>query len=120
MLEDQKIVDAIREVASSAPEYIYKSPDQIIRNCRYFDYGGNPSCLIGHALAKCGVEPFEFDDFKNYESVASHILDTLGVYDKTVRLAALTAQRVQDDGGSWKMAGSSFEHVLVTNGSIYA
>ena len=55
MLEDQKIVDAIREVASSAPEYVYRTPDEANIDCRYFDYGGNPSCLIGHALAKCGL-----------------------------------------------------------------
>ena len=116
----EQFVRAFREVVREYPNAYGDAVHPTSGGCYYFNADGTPSCIIGHALAKCGVEPFEFDDFKNYESVASHILDTLGVYDKTVRLAALTAQRVQDDGGSWKMAGSSFEHVLVTNGSIYA
>ena len=116
----EQFVHAFREVVRENPNGYGDARHPKSNGCYYFNADGTPSCLIGHALAKCGVEPFEFDDFKNYMVIANYILDTLGVYDKTVRLAALTAQRVQDDGGSWKMAGSSFEHVLVTNGSIYA
>lgn len=107
MLEDQKIVDAIREVASSAPEYVYKSPNQTNRACLYFDHGGNPSCLIGHALAKCGLTE---DDVIE----GSAALDVLGVkgIDEDVALAATVAQDVQDGGGTWGYALEAFNETL--------
>lgn len=116
----EQFAHAFREVVREYPNAYGDAVHPTSGGCYYFRQDGTPSCVIGHALAKCGVEPFGFHARNNYESAADTVLDTLGVYDKTVRLAALTAQRVQDDGGSWKMAGSSFEHVLVTNGSIYA
>lgn len=111
MLEDQKIVDAIREVASSAPEYVYRNPDEANIDCRYFDYGGNPSCLIGHALAKCGLTE---DDVT--EGLAA--FDVLGVkgIDEDVALAATVAQGKQDVGETWGTALEAFNETLKEHG----
>ena len=111
MLEDQKIVDAIREVASSAPEYVYKSPNQTNRACLYFDYGGNPSCLIGHALAKCGLT----EDDVTEGSAALDVLGAKGI-DEDVALAATVAQDVQDGGGTWGYALEAFNEALKEHG----
>ena len=116
----EQFVHAFREVVRENPNGYGDARHPKSNGCYYFNADGTPSCIIGHALAKCGVEPFEFDDFKNYMVIANHILDTVGVYDKTVRLAALTAQRVQDDGDTWQNAGISFESALGESGKTYA
>ena len=106
MLEDQKIVDAIREVASSAPEYVYRASDGS-NGCYYFNVDGTPSCLVGHALAKCGLTE---DDVTE----GSAALDVLGVkgIDEDVALAATVAQDVQDGGGTWGYALEAFNETL--------
>ena len=107
MLEDQQVVNAIREVASSAPEYVYKSPDQTNRDCLYFDYGGNPSCLIGHALAKCGLT----EDNVVEGAPARSILAENGI-GNTVAWAATVAQDEQDGGVAWGSALEAFNETL--------
>ena len=111
MLEDQKIVDAIREVASSAPEYVYRTPDSTTLYCLYFDYGGNPSCLIGHALAKCGLT----EDDVIEGSAALDVLGAKGI-DEDVALSATVAQDVQDGGGTWGYALEAFNKALKEHG----
>ena len=116
----EQFVHAFREVVREYPNAYGDAVHPTSGGCYYFRQDGTPSCIIGHAIAKCGVEPFGFDSPQNYDSAADEVLRTLGMRDLGVLWAAAAAQRAQDDGGSWKMAGSSFEHVLVTNGSIYA
>ena len=111
MLEDQKIVDAIREVASSAPEYVYKIPDSTTLYCLYFDHDGNPSCLIGQALAKCGLT----EDDVTEGSAAFDILTKNGFGDDVARAAA-SAQEKQDSGETWGSALEAFNETLRGHG----
>ena len=111
MLEDQQVVNAIREVASSAPEYVYTKPNPTNGACLYFDESGNPSCLIGHALAKCGL----MEDDVIEGSAALDVLGAKGI-DEDVALAATVAQDVQDGGGTWGYALEAFNEALKEHG----
>ena len=108
MLEDQQVVNAIREVASSAPEYVYKSPSSPSNFLGlYFDYGGNPSCLIGQALAKCGITKEDVT-----EGMAAKAVLTENGIGNTVAWAATVAQDEQDGGGTWGSALEAFNETL--------
>lgn len=111
MLEDQKIVDAIREVASSAPEYVYKIPDSTTLYCLYFDHDGNPSCLIGQALAKCGLTKEDVTEGAS----AFKVLAEKGI-DDVVAAAAEIAQDKQDNGETWGSALEAFNETLKEHG----
>ena len=115
----EQFAHAFREVVREYPNAYGDAVHPTSGGCYYFRQDGTPSCVIGHALAKCGVEPFGFHARNNYESAADTVLDILGVYEVDVRWAAAAAQDTQDAGATWQNAGISFESALAESGKTY-
>lgn len=54
----KRLIASVRKFAAERPDYIYKNADNNYPwkvGCVYFTKDGNPSCLIGHALADFGL-----------------------------------------------------------------
>lgn len=52
----RKLEAAIRSLAKAHPDKIGRGDDG---SCVYFDFNGQPSCIIGHAFNSFGVDPNE-------------------------------------------------------------
>lgn len=96
-------------VAERGENYVYKAP--LDGDCVYVDQDGNPSCLIGAAIAK--IDPSllpEWGDFANDGGAAAtfgHVLST-----HRLALAADQAQNTQDGGGTWGDALENYKWTL--------
>ena len=110
---DEQFIAALREVVAGNEDFVYtkvKSDDgdEDESRCRYVDYNGKPSCLIGQALSKCGIVVPEALEGKPAETILRELTGTSG----RVHAAAGRAQAVQDTGSPWGVALNDFEYVL--------
>lgn len=94
----QKLIAETRKVATEKPDFVYEGV------CQYVD-GGEPACLIGHALWNLGLidESLEFrsvnDDGVRF--VANHLGIAL---DDAEESWLLRTQSRQDNGLPWGAA----------------
>ena len=85
--------------------------------CRYFDEDGKPVCIVGHALAIMGMEPFDVGASANSQRFyaladENHFTHSVDVEDQCLIDAIDAAQREQDDGATWGHALSVFHDGL--------
>lgn len=111
---DEQFIAALREVVAGNEDFVYTkvksdNGDDAAFQCRYFDLNGNPSCLIGQALFKCGIVVPEALEGKPAETILRELTGT----SERVHVAAGRAQAVQDTGSPWGVALSDFEYVLM-------
>lgn len=67
-----------------------------------------PACIVGLALAKMGFAADQMDVITN----APEIMEQLDVGSNEERCAAMCAQEVQDNGGSWGEALKEYHNSL--------
>lgn len=114
--KDRQFIDAIRAiVAETGEDHVYERIDDgndPHRSCWYV-HDGQPSCLIGRALHRIGV-PLDLLA-RNEGTSALSLMEDIGGFSYTVRLAADLAQDVQDGqdkGNTWGDALRVFDHRL--------
>jgi hypothetical protein len=110
-ITDAQIFDAIRKVAESAPDTVYRTtiPDHQYSgsDCFYVhtDGDGNPvsaGCIIGKALHALGV-PLE--TLREQEGVtANRVMLNLGIGSADAQDTARDVQISQDHGNTWEYA----------------
>ena len=108
--EEEFTVAIEKAVADKGEDYVYNVPDDAKKSCVYV-YGGQPSCLIGQALANMGL-PLDsrWDDLSS--SSASHILRLFFDTPDTVIHAATRAQNTQDRMETWGEALKEYKLAL--------
>jgi hypothetical protein len=111
--DEQKVVTDLRAVvATKGPDYVYPRGGKhggMGEDCVYFEPNGEPSCIIGHVLARHGVtlEDLRHDteDLNEGSSVAQLIMDGLlrldGPYERDLRDFLQDVQAFQDRGVPW-------------------
>ena len=111
---DEQFISVLREVVAGNEDFVYvkvkpaDNTDDAVSKCRYFDHNGNPSCLIGQTLFKCGIVVPEALEGTGASGVLRELTNT----SEVVHAAASRAQAVQDAGSPWGVALSYFERVL--------
>lgn len=104
----------VKKVAAEQPDYVY---ERIEGKCRY-EFAGEPSCLVGHALFRLGVPAelvAEFNDYGPIEQVISAHSEVFGEYsDMEFNYLSLliAAQDGQDDQYPWGAAVSYAEEFV--------
>lgn len=109
----------LHELAAERPDYVYERPYQPGKAaaCVYSTHDGQPSCIIGHVIAR--LDPDEFKDIHNMEW-RENKGDSCGVVDlawsdqfTNEQVSALSvAQGAQDAGEQWRDAVASFDSLL--------
>lgn len=123
-ITDQQIYDAIRKVATEAPETIYRDtvPDHMRgytpSGCYYVHSDATDvtklaaGCLIGKALHSLGVSLSDMAD-TNMAS-APVMMDRLGIGSGKARFVALDIQERQDSGIPWGNAIQGVRELAVS------
>jgi hypothetical protein len=100
-----ELTDIINEVG---PDTVYYSPGD--DGCVYF-YGGQPSCIVGHLLAKHGVTQEDLDEAGcNAETGALSFFEVdffdepIFAPDPAVKVLLSTVQKQQDRLVPWRQA----------------
>lgn len=118
--ENQAFINALNDVVKEKGEdFIYTR-----ERCVYF-VDEQPSCLIGMVLARVGHTEDEINNLPTSVTCipvssenAEEIMQKLG-YDVRVCNAALIAQDIQDERGTWGDARTWFINYLSTSTKIY-
>jgi hypothetical protein len=107
---DEAFIDAITaEVEAAGPDFVYQ--EDPFQTCDYVR-DGQPSCLIGRALARLGMsveelKTFDANDLPNPTNIrnpsAAGIMYSLG-FSERVTAAADVAQGLQDSCRTWGRA----------------
>lgn len=85
--------------------------------CRYFEYDGSPSCLVGHAFAEeLKTAGIVFGTWENEDGINSRsILEKISIEPDAVTYLSI-AQEQQDFGQTWgdavKLADERIDSVL--------
>lgn len=82
-------------VAAAGEDYIYNPPELV---CKYF-YNGEPSCIVGHWLARHGITEVDYKDNTLIFINARRNLDLDIAGDAALFLSKV--QFRQDNGDSW-------------------
>ena len=93
----------IRAIVQESPYTVYSTP--VIDNagnkaCVYFDAEGNPSCLIGHGLAKLGITLEDMSDSENLMAIAV-LLNDWNSTPASETCWLRNVQAYQDCGETW-------------------
>ena len=110
----------LHELAAERPDYVYEkpeNPDGTGDSCVYSTPDGQPSCIIGHVIAR--LDPDEFKTIHNMEW-RKNKGDSCGVVNLAwsdqftgEQVSALNvAQGAQDAGEQWRDAVASFDALL--------
>jgi hypothetical protein len=92
----------IEEILAGAPDTCFDSPSGI-SGCRYFEERtGEPVCLVGHLLAKLGIDYGELNAHESNRRAIDRMdwLTRNLMTDATVGFLR-NMQRIQDNGYSW-------------------
>lgn len=101
---------AMREaVAEKGEDYRYQPADSEDK-CLYVQ-GGEPACIIGYALHRCGVQIAELARLDRACYTATSAL-RFYASDEIIAEAARVAQRCQDSGKTWGQALEAYETEL--------
>lgn len=108
MITGEQIIQAIRDVASEKPDFVYARPEGSSK-CMYM-HEGKPSCLIGQALFKLGVIDASIESVPSADhgnsAGAGSLLNYLGEQGKidvsfSQRRWISEVQWNQDKGATW-------------------
>jgi hypothetical protein len=100
MITTEQFTQAMKDaVAFRGEDFTYPEGwrDGNYGQCRY-QYDGNPACIIGEALSRCGVELQSKWEGMGCAEVLEFYLK---VTDPKLLGAAQSAQSMQDNGDSW-------------------
>lgn len=100
--------DEVVKVAKEQPDHIYDRGMSGQGGCSY-QKGGEPSCIVGHALVRLGMpveELMEFDDTgdSGIGCIVSSNDDLFEIDDEKALWGVEKAQSNQDNGVPWGMA----------------
>lgn len=62
-ITEQMLIDSLYEIVAENPDYVYGDQDAE-GFCCYFDDEGEPSCLVGHVLARNGITAEQVEPVK--------------------------------------------------------
>jgi hypothetical protein len=104
-IKASQIKEAVIEIANEKPDYIY--PEDLRNSgCRYA-VDGKPSCIVGHALAKVGIdigviETLDIDGGIPAHYLSSKLPEFIEDNDEEGSMAFLQeVQSSQDNGSPW-------------------
>lgn len=118
MLEgrDDEVIEALQKIVTASPDYVYTPPGDT-GWCLY-SYNGDPSCLVGQALAEVGVPIDALESFnpggkygEDVGLIASNAAIILGLA-KSTGVYLQVAQKVQDNGKPWGEALAAAEAAI--------
>ena len=115
----EDVMLSLKEIVNGREDYVYEQVPAFREDedtqCAYFDYNGQPSCLVGHFFAREGLltaddplrEILEGDNAHE----AANVMHSRGIATFTPRAADLLwyAQMHQDEGKPW---GFSLESAM--------
>jgi hypothetical protein len=110
-LDTETVAAELRKLAAEQPDFIYHD-SEIYKDdgvCRYTDYEGNPSCIVGHVVKRVLGDEALAKLHSLEESVgefgvrSTYWPDEFGGDDATLTLLVET-QNKQDGGLPWKEA----------------
>lgn len=97
----EKLIAEVRKVAERNPDHVYAKPST---GCVYVS-GGQPSCIVGHALWNLGSIDANMELVPDNTSGMHGILDHLQIELDSRELDWLIdAQNYQDTRGTWSQA----------------
>jgi hypothetical protein len=103
-----QIVEKVREIVATRPDFVYSFTDAEGKAKCYYFVDGQPSCIVGHALAAFGVPAtiFERDGGEYYVNGLSidrpQVLKILGWPMSRLVEWLRTVQVGQDSGYTWR------------------
>lgn len=99
MIDKDEAIRLLRkEVANKGEDFVYERSD-----CVYVDHvTGQPSCIVGHALADAGVDMSTFYGAANIRGILDHSFRDLLDYEASLVFGA--AQIAQDEHVPWGKA----------------
>lgn len=102
----ERVIKDLEEIVKGREDYIYERAGN---SCFYFNDDNTPSCLVGHYLAKLGLDPEVLQGVMNTEEIVSQrIIERLmnaGIEFTPNAIRVLDrAQLHQDCGGTWGSA----------------
>jgi hypothetical protein len=103
-IDGARALQLLREVVAERPDYVYQKPG---RYCVYA-VGDQPSCIVGHVLARAG---FPVDQLAGVQgNVTVLVQDHPGWLGRDARSILAAAQHVQDPGEeTWSAALAAAE-----------
>lgn len=108
-ITDEQFIQAMYEVVKGNQDFVYTETGN---SCVYVNNDGSPSCLIGHALMRCGTEAEFFEGInRDPVSVIEHLFSSMS---ESVLESMFVAQLAQDHGETWGQALGRFERTLET------
>lgn len=94
----ERAKELLLQVIEGREDYVYQNPDPEYSDACYNHWNGEPSCLIGHAIAADGIDVCkvgaEFD-------AAGAVQSTYGQWEENAVRLWMKAQHYQDGGVSW-------------------
>lgn len=110
MIDGTKALDLLRQAVKGREDFVYKRigslPSGFGGHCAYFTPDGEPSCLVGTALAVEGLTSDEADgeNAGNVDALVEHL--RCGDWEITEDATAVfeEAQIAQDGGETWGTA----------------
>lgn len=111
-IDEEEAFQALRDVVKQfGADYRYREPGSYDRACMYSEADGQPSCLVGHVLARVAPDLFatihEQEHGRGYEEEVGsfpilHLTDRFDVDVTDDTLTTLEAvQYAQDSGRTW-------------------
>jgi hypothetical protein len=94
VIDEARALELLEQaVAERGPDYVYRAPV-----CVYSTPGGQPACLVGHALALAGLELSRLGENNPAASYLPHYFPEVTEPAVNVFIAA---QAAQDDRLTW-------------------
>lgn len=112
-LTDEQVLADLAAVIAGREDYVYTEENG--PNCAYFD-GNQPSCIVGHVLARHGVTLADIqDDVADHNGDTVHTLaaDGLLICSQAAEVALSMAQMMQDTGHTWGEAFAAAEETML-------
>lgn len=103
-ITEQMLIDSLYEIVAENPDYVYDDRDAE-GFCRYFNDEGEPSCVVGHVLARNGIVAEQVAPIK-YSGAAAVIRETTGV------LPSLSGSTLFYEMQAWQDAGTPWGEAL--------
>tara|TARA_A100001388_G_C28657317_1_gene445030 strand:- start:244 stop:627 length:384 start_codon:yes stop_codon:yes gene_type:complete len=110
----EDVVLSLKEIINGDEDYVYEQTPPFEWNgepqCAYFDYKGQPSCLVGHFFAKEGLLTADSPLRRTLEgdnaTQAISVMTDRGIAEFTEEATELLwyAQMHQDEGKPWGYA----------------
>lgn len=108
MIDARRALELLTDVVDSGgDDYVYPkvpmSPNSQGWGCRY-EFQGKPSCMVGHALVRAGVEVGVLADLDRSGPRAFNLPDFMPFVSPGAAQVFDAAQTLQDNGKTWGVA----------------